>query len=259
MRIRLAIPDRHVNAYTLEGALEAVTRAAEHEIRSGAAPDIRELIEARAVRWKPEAYADGEHFDLPSVVAARRWGDCDDLAPALAASLRASGEDPGATATAYKSGPRTWHCVVRTSDGQILDPSRWAGMRRAGRGVSGAQIDPMSHQGDGAIAVVRDGRRWAARCDLPWPNSPGHFAALGRGANPSQAMARAVIGAAMCGHAIGASDVAAHAEELADRVLPLTDELPHAIERGRVYRESLPGVARLVYQPGSRRPLVLRF
>lgn len=264
MRIRLAIPDRFVNRYTLEGALEAVTRAAEHEIREGIAPDARELIDLGA-KWAPEPFTDGEHFDLPSTIARRMVGDCDDWAPALAASLRASGEDPGAVATAYKSGPKTWHCVVRTSDGQILDPSRWAGMRRAGRGVSGAQLAPMACAGDAGIAVVPTLRGgWAARCDLPWPESPGHFASVARSRDPERALARAVVGAAMCADGIGSSAMAQRAEEVAEQIVPLARELaylgpPSAFRRGRMYREWLPGGAHLMWAPRRVAPLIVRF
>src|SRR6185369_900875 len=55
------------------------------------------------IKWKPEPPGD-EHFDHAKTVLARKWGDCDDLAPWQAASLRHTGEDPGAKAVAKRSG-----------------------------------------------------------------------------------------------------------------------------------------------------------
>jgi len=261
MRIRLSIPDHHVDRDTLDAALEATTRVAERQIRSGEAPDVRELIESRAVRWKPEPFTDGEHFDLPATFAARGWADCDDLAPALAGSLRASGEDPGATATAYRSGRKTWHCVVRTSDGRILDPSRWAGMKRGG--VLGARAAPMALGGDSGIAVVPFAGGWAARCDLPWPSDRRHWTSTARNVNPATAMADAVIGACEYAHAIGDHDAASRATETAELLLPALHEAsfldPRTYRRRRMYRDRLPNGASVLYRPDDVAPLIARF
>ena len=216
MRIRLAIPDRYIDPDVLEAALEASTRAATRQIRAGEAPDVRDLIESNKVRWQAEPWAE-EHFDLPSTLAVRGWGDCDDLAPALAASLRASGEDPGARAVVYKSAPHRYHVVTELSDGTRVDPSIWAGMKRHA-GIRGAVIRPMAAVGEGALAAMHDGSRWLARCDVPWPDAPAHVSSLARARTLPEALGRAAVGACELGRACSSSRADA-AEEVADELL----------------------------------------
>ena len=129
MRIRIAVPEKHVNASILDAALEATTRANEAALKAGDAKPISPFIKAGRVRWKPEPFTDGEHFDLSRQVVERGWGDCDDLAPAYAAELRYTGRDPGARAVVRRSGPNLWHAVTLLSDGTVKDPSRSAGMQ----------------------------------------------------------------------------------------------------------------------------------
>lgn len=205
MRIRLAIPDHLVTAEGLEAALEATALANEQSIRRGEVPTLEEAIK-KGVRWKPEPYLDGEHFDLAHQVAARKWGDCDDLAPWLAGQMRASGEDPGARPRVYKSGPDRWHVVVETSDGQILDPSKWAGMGKRSAssvvGVCGVTARPFARNCEGGLCVVpKDGKYWA-RVDLPFPDSDCHIASHGRARSPEEALHRAISGAIACGESI---------------------------------------------------------
>ena len=228
MRIRLAIPDRFVTPGILDAVLEAQTRAAAAQIRAGEAPDARAMI-ANGVRWRPEPWAE-EHFDLPAVVAARGWGDCDDLAPALAGSLRASGEDDGARAVVYQSGPHRYHVVVRTSLGEILDPSLDAGMKRHA-GIRGATVRSMANVGGGGLAVARDGALWAARCDVPWPNGPAHVASVARARSRAAAIGQAVVGARYVGEAIE-SPLAARAEELGDELLSVAGDWADDAQRG---------------------------
>jgi hypothetical protein len=199
VRVRVAIPDRHLDAGTLDALLEATTRAGTRQIRSGEAPDIRASL-ARGLAWKPEPYIDGEHFDLPALASSRGWGDCDDLGPWLAASLRASGEDPRARARATRSGPNRWHVVTQRGDGSIIDPSKAAGMGRGRASVSGpgasvhaAAARPMALPGDAAIAVKRARGAWWSRCDLPWGSS--HLASLSCASQPEAALRSAVQGA----------------------------------------------------------------
>lgn len=231
MRIRLAIPDRHVTPEALEAALEATTLANEQAITKGEVPLITDAIQ-RGLKWKPEPFMDGEHFDLSHQVAQRGWGDCDDLAPWLAGELRASGEDPEARPRVYQSGPNRWHVVVQTGDGEILDPSVWAGMRRHKKsgaeyqGVSGATASPMARNGAGALAVVPHQGQWWARCDLPWPDATGHIASHARDLVPERALIRAIEGAVACGDEIDSplcdraitcgELLLAHPEELAE-------------------------------------------
>lgn len=174
MRINLAIPENHVDAPPLDAALEAVTRLNETLLRDGHVPTAREGIHEHGVRWKPEPPGD-ESFDHAHTVHQRGWGDCDDLAPWHAASLRHTGEDPGAHAIVTKSGPKRWHAIVRRSDGSIDDPSREAGMG-APRGVHGACVRGMNPPASvsGAYAVrpqiaMRPVRgAYQARADMPW-------------------------------------------------------------------------------------------
>lgn len=200
MRVRVAIPDRQVDQATLGPLLEAVTRAGVRQLERGDARDFRDVLESGGIQWQPERFVDGEHFDLPAVAQRRRWGDCDDLGPWLAASLRASGDDPGARAIARRSGPNRWHVVVRRSNGSIEDPSRWAGMKSTvsgpSAGVRALAARPMAYPGEAAVAVTRglDGLvPWWARVDLPWKRA--HMASVAPGRTPRGALNCAVMGA----------------------------------------------------------------
>jgi hypothetical protein len=206
MRIRLAIPDRLVTPAALEAALEATTLANEQAIKRGEVPLIEEAIR-KGVKWRPEDFLDGEHFDLAHIVAERGWGDCDDLAPWLSGGLRATGEDPGARSRVYKSGPDRWHVVTETSDGEILDPSKWAGMGRkksqtCSNGVCGVVARPFARLGEGALCCVPHQGAYWSRVDLPFPNAAGHIASHAAGLTPEASLNRAITGAIACGEEI---------------------------------------------------------
>lgn len=205
MRLRLAVPDElddQDRKAALDAALESVTRSVTGLVRRGIAPPAAGAIKAKLVRWHPEPPGD-EHFDLPSVVLKRGHGDCDDLAPWHAGSLRAAGIDPGARAFVKKSGPGRWHALVRRSDGSIEDPSLAAGM---GRGVNGpggvvgagpALHRPMSAEGRLCIAICpsRDPRHpgvWFARCDVPDKLEPWDWSTSAAASHPARALLRAV-------------------------------------------------------------------
>lgn len=126
MRVNVAIPEAQVSAPILNAALESVTRLNESMLKQDKIPTFADGLK-EGVKWKPEPPGD-EHFDHAGVVLRRKWGDCDDLAPWQAASLRHTGEDPNATAIVKRSGPKRWHAIVRRGDGSIDDPSRAAGM-----------------------------------------------------------------------------------------------------------------------------------
>jgi hypothetical protein len=170
MRIRLAVPDRIVSAGVLDAALEATTRANTALIENGEVPPIHEVLRRGGVKWKPEGFKDGEHFDLANVVHKRGWGDCDDLAPWLAASLRATGHDPGATAVVKRSGPKLWHAVTKMSDGSFLDPSKAAGMGSS-RGVHGTSVMGLIHDAP-VFGIKPYNGKWASRCDIPIAGAP---------------------------------------------------------------------------------------
>ena len=207
MRIRLAIPDRLVTPEALEAALEATALANEQAIIRGEVPPLTEAI-SNGVRWKPEPFTDGEHFDLAHHVVARSWGDCDDLAPWLAGELRATGEDPGARPRVYKSGPDRWHVVTELSDGEILDPSKWAGMgkKKSGpsvSGICGITARPFARLGEGALCCVPHKGKYWSRVDLPFPDGvAGHIASHARANSPEESLYRAVAGAIACGEEI---------------------------------------------------------
>lgn len=196
MRIKIAVPEAFVSPPVVDAALEAVTRLDEHLIRSGQSPTSHKLIKQGAI-WRPEDPGD-EHFDHGGTIAQRGWGDCDDWAPLHAATLRASGEDPGAVARVIPSGPSTYHAIVQRSDGSVDDPSIAAGMKPLNHRVSGAAIEvhaldphdgrvysgqllpavaPLSgHCGPGfhvrGCTVVGYGQFYEARCDVPMNGSP---------------------------------------------------------------------------------------
>jgi hypothetical protein len=191
-----------------------------------------------SIRWKPEPPGQ-EHFDHAKVVLGRGWGDCDDMAPFAAASMRASGEDPGATAIVKRSGPTRWHAVVQKSDGTIRDPSRETGMGQT-NGVMGSALPRMMLAGASvvggsylarpelALRPVRDRtsgevEAWQARADLPWHWLPGEsptdvaMASLHASPVSSQAVVGACNGIIRLGEANDVDD------ELLDRAAAIRD------------------------------------
>jgi hypothetical protein len=179
MRVKVAIPEKHVSKPVLDAALESVTRLNEQMLATGEIPSFERGLRY-GVKWRPEPPGD-EHFDSADRVMRRKMGDCDDLAPWQAASLRHSGEDPGAEAVVRRSGPKRWHAVVQRSDGSIDDPSLRAGMGPGVApmppGVMGAVLPMMLAPGRsevGAyllrpqIAMREHYGQVQARADLPW-------------------------------------------------------------------------------------------
>lgn len=199
MQIRGTIANEHVDADTLEAFAEANAVVAQKEIEAGKVPLASEAIQAGLVKWKPEDGPKGdESFDPPSLVLRRGWGDCDDLAPYHAASLRATGEDPEARPVVYQSGPSRWHVVTLRGDGSIDDPSRAAGMGRTRDGVEGIRpavsrpLDFDRPTGNAVIGVKRVNGRWRARVDAPIDDVHG-VAVCGEAADPLTAMQRACM------------------------------------------------------------------
>jgi hypothetical protein len=203
MRIRLAIPDElddQDRKEALDAALESVTRCVQAMVQKGISPPAAGQIKSKRVVWAPEPPGD-EHFDLPTTIMGRGWGDCDDLAPWHAGSLRAGGVDPGARAFVRKSGDKRWHALVRRSDGSIEDPSKAAGM---GHSVSGeepgagpATTEPMSKEGKLCLAICPTQDRssplvWFARCDVPDSLEPWDWSASAAHPNPAKALLHAV-------------------------------------------------------------------
>lgn len=220
MRINVGVPEAHVQKPVLDAALESVTRLNESLLADKSVPTAKEGIR-KGVLWKPEPEGE-EHFDHAGIVMRRRWGDCDDLAPWHAASLRHTGEDPDAQAVVRRSGPHRWHAVVLRGDGSVDDPSRWAGMGRP-HPTRGASVPLMAAPGrdqvSGAyivrptIAVRPVDRGFQARADLPWhwrerlndPPRPTDYAMVSLHADPvaSTALVGAIEGACKLGIAGG--------------------------------------------------------
>ena len=216
MRIGIAVPEAHINEDVLNAALEATTRLDESLIRSGAAPTFRDALER--VRWKPEPPGQ-EHFDHAAMVLSRGHGDCDDLGPWEAASLRVTGADRGARAVVEKVGPKRWHAVVRKSDGRRLDPSAAAGMPTRSSSVVGGVL-PLMQQSSSVVGSYIEHPRlamrpvfdragqhesWEARADLPWHWHPGRspldiaMVSLHKSPIAAQALAGACVGMARLG------------------------------------------------------------
>lgn len=198
MRIRLAVPDElddQERKEALNHALEAVTIANTGLIKRGLVPTAAKLIKA-GVRWKPEPPGD-EHFDLGTTVAKRGWGDCDDLAPLHAASLRATGRDPQARAVVKRSGPKRWHAYVVRGDGSKEDPSRAAGMGHNVSGDGGGAHAPIHHPmcADPRLCIAvrgTPGNRWFARVDVPDRSAPWSWTSLSHATDPRTALQAAV-------------------------------------------------------------------
>ncbi len=202
MLIRLTVPHDLVSAETLGAALEASTRVAQVERRKGLVPSIEDGIRA-GVRWRPEPPGD-ESFDIPSTVLARKWGDCDDLAPWRTADLRTSGEDPRARAIAIPSGPNKWHAIVRRSDGSREDPSKWAGMPHTVVGQAAPTLEPL-RLGRASVLI---GQGQGVRIDVPGRHAmtracPMGYAVTVREPDASSAVRAAITGAVRLGMCSG--------------------------------------------------------
>lgn len=200
MRIRLGVPrdaNEDEKEAILNAALESVTRADESLLARGL-PTAREAI-ARGVRWRAEPPGD-EHFDLASTVLKRGWGDCDDLAPYHAASLRITGEDPEAYAFVRRSGPNRWHAVVQRSSGDIEDPSKAAGMGSVGGDEYVGPFWPSMYGDRFGFAYSPLAHGFAGRVEIPSASVPAVYSALARGRRPSDAVRGACVGALhICG------------------------------------------------------------
>ncbi len=194
MRIRLAVPDAATNPDVIDAALEAVTRTNEQLIRDGRVPTAAEAI-AAGVKWRPEPPGD-EHFDNAARVASRGWGDCDDLAPYHAASLRVTGEDPEARATVIRTAPKRWHAIVERSDGSFEDPSAEAGMYEYHAPVQPMLKGPKGHIN---IATKQVNGVWCARCDVPWAHKAHAVSGHGIGEDRGDAIISALEGPTLLG------------------------------------------------------------
>jgi hypothetical protein len=202
MRIRLAVPDSNISADIVDHALEAVTRTNERLLEEGRVPLADDAIR-RGVKWAPEPPGD-EHFDHALTVVKRGHGDCDDLAPYKAASLRVTGEDPDARATIIPSGPNKWHAIVLRGDGSVDDPSADAGMYEYRK--KSLPLQPKMRGGVRTPTIHTSvvGGVHVARCDVPWRSSDYALSSHAAGPNRVSAVRRAIVGACIVGDASGA-------------------------------------------------------
>lgn len=121
MRIVIEIPrlseERTTFACTLlMDALVVIGLEAEKEL--GRVPPLYRS----GVVFRPEPFTDGEHFDLPWIVIARGWGDCDDLSIWRRIELARKGEAT-LSRVVWRPDTRRYHAQVRRSDGTWEDPS----------------------------------------------------------------------------------------------------------------------------------------
>jgi hypothetical protein len=236
------VPEEFVSAEVLAPALETVTRMNQRLIRQGKVPHAEKAI-AAGVRWREEPPNTPESFDHAGLVMARGWGDCDDLAPYMAASMRESGEDPKASATMFKSGPGRWHAVVRRGDGSERDPSVEAGMGKISGGpfgIGAAVVAPMFAPpcvvggcARPAVAIRRvvsakGNVGYDARCDLPYDRSDYALSASQRHKSAVDALCGAILGACVVGQASGNVDES-HVRKLLGIVGILEGEDPHKL------------------------------
>ena len=129
--------------------LECLTKINQWQFRRGVAVPL----EDSGVVYKEEPIGrvkgwDSEHWDDCVVVANRGWGDCDDLAPYLAAQIRELYGVHAECVLSYRfisradmlakgfplhltptDGAFVIHVLVRLPNGNTLDPSKWLGMQ----------------------------------------------------------------------------------------------------------------------------------
>jgi hypothetical protein len=213
MRIQLGVPeqlDDHERRDALDAALEACTISNHGMVKRRLVPTAASAIKAGKVKWHPEPPGD-EHFDLAPTVLARGHGDCDDLAPWHAGSLRATGTDPDAVAFVKRSGPNRWHALVRRGDGSIEDPSLAAGMGRHGvsgygsDAIVGAIVKPMAADQRMCLAICPHRHHphhpsvWFARLDVPSQSEPWAWSSHAGHPDAKAALTHAIKGARLIG------------------------------------------------------------
>lgn len=121
MRIALHLP--RYSGPAVNAALEGLVLANLEEQRDSFA---RSILDG-SVRYRREPIG-REDWRTRSRVLLDGYGDCEDLAAALAAELRAQGV-PARAVVRPSRGGRGYHAVVRIRGRRgELDPSRWLGM-----------------------------------------------------------------------------------------------------------------------------------
>jgi hypothetical protein len=109
-------PDRA----SLKLALAGLTAMNQALMARGRVP----ALYASGVRYRRES---PDRWSTADLVAARGFGDCEDLSAWRAAELRQAGEP--AYADVRRVSAHQWHAYVVRGDGSLEDPSRALGMR----------------------------------------------------------------------------------------------------------------------------------
>jgi hypothetical protein len=120
----------------VQAVIDAAFLLALHQLRRGRAPHLYES----GVRYRREEHATlpgVERVQTPEETYAMGYGDCDDLAPWLAASRVVFDGRDDARPRAIESPGVGYHVVVRYGDGSIEDPSARLGMLRPEVGDAG--------------------------------------------------------------------------------------------------------------------------
>lgn len=128
-----------------------------HRKSGGKVPLIPPLYRS-GVRYREEPKEwDVEHFDTIPALYPRKWGDCDDIAPARVAELRFTGEDKRASVCVKwkrldgkPDGQRLYHIVVRRTN---ISRSRIDGRQFLSDGKGGVIEDPCRVLGMGAASA----------------------------------------------------------------------------------------------------------
>lgn len=128
MRIRPRFDLTLADRADLQAALDLLTQWNTYQRRKAAAVGraYRPLLEA-GIRYVREARVGGkvrEDWQDLAHLYARKRGDCEDLACALASEI-------GGRAVPIRSSVG-WHIIVRAPDGTYIDPSAMLGMRGDG-------------------------------------------------------------------------------------------------------------------------------
>lgn len=142
LTLKLQLPDLNDGSRfePIEMALECLTRVNEWHFQRG---NVAPLLTS-GVRYREENPGKEEWLDAPTVLSLG-YGDCEDLAAYYCAELRSQGipaecviKQKFYTAEMIRrsgypivspKGMYLVHCMVRTSDGRVIDPSKLLGMK----------------------------------------------------------------------------------------------------------------------------------
>lgn len=109
--------------------LQGLVRINVRQLREGEQP-VSPALQLGSAPWgrriRYERADPGERWQTIRDLWASGWGDCEDLAAAVAAEMTVGGLP--ARVVLYRARPGLAHAVVQDALGRLHDPSRWAGM-----------------------------------------------------------------------------------------------------------------------------------